>query len=43
MEQEIAAGGHDIILFRLHRAAIAEGIMPLVFHSSVFYTLIPIG
>nr|WP_277813629.1 flavin reductase family protein [Sphingomonas melonis] len=36
VEQAIAAGGHDIILFRLHRAATAEGIMWLVFHSSVF-------
>lgn len=43
VEQEIAAGGHDIILFRLHRAATAEGIMSLVFHSSVFHTLTPIG
>ncbi|MHA0319662.1 transposase [Sphingomonas melonis] len=43
VEQEIAAGDHDIILFRLHRAATAEGIMPLVFHSSVFRTLTPIG
>lgn len=43
VEQEIAAGDHDIILFRLHRAATAEGIMPLVFHSSVFHTLTPIA
>ncbi|WP_294328239.1 flavin reductase family protein [uncultured Sphingomonas sp.] len=42
VEQEIAAGDHDIILFRLHRAATAEGIMPLVFHSSDFHTLTPI-
>ncbi|MBB3874307.1 hypothetical protein [Sphingomonas aquatilis] len=42
MEQEIAAGDHDIILFRLHRAATAGGIMWLVFHSSVFHTLTPI-
>ncbi|WP_420142256.1 flavin reductase family protein [Sphingomonas sp.] len=43
VEQEIAAGDHDIILFRLRRAATAEGIMPLVFHSSDFHTLTPIG
>ena len=43
VEQEIAAGDHDIILFRLHGAATAEGIMSLVFHSSVFRTLTPIG
>ena len=43
VEQEIAAGDHDIILFRLHRAATAEGILPLVFHSSDFHTLMPIG
>ncbi|WP_426256096.1 flavin reductase family protein [Sphingomonas sp. DC2300-3] len=43
MEQEVAAGDHDIILLRLHRAATAEGIMSLVFHSSVFHTLTPIG
>ncbi|WP_367268741.1 flavin reductase family protein [uncultured Sphingomonas sp.] len=41
--QENAAADHDIILFRLHRAATAEGIMSLVFHSSVFHTLTPIG
>lgn len=40
---EIAAGDHDIILFQLHRATIAEEIMPLVFHSSGFHTLTPIG
>lgn len=42
VEQEIAAGDHDIILFRPHRAATAEGIMPLVFHASDFHTLTPI-
>jgi flavin reductase (DIM6/NTAB) family NADH-FMN oxidoreductase RutF len=43
VETEIAAGDHDIVLFRLHRAAVAEGIMPLVFHSSDFHVLAPIG
>lgn len=43
VKQEIAAGDHDIILFRLHRAATAEGIILLVFHSSVFHTPTPIG
>ncbi len=43
VETEIAAGDHDIVLFRLHRAAVADGIMPLVFHSSDFHTLAPIG
>jgi len=43
VEQEIAAGDHDIVLFRLHRAAVADEIMPLVFHSSDFHTLAPIG
>lgn len=42
IEQEIAAGDHDIVLFRLHRAAVADGGMPLVFHSSGFHTLTPI-
>jgi flavin reductase (DIM6/NTAB) family NADH-FMN oxidoreductase RutF len=43
VEQEIAAGDHDIILFRLHRAAVADEVMPLVFHSSAFHTLAPIS
>ncbi|MCC2978192.1 flavin reductase family protein [Sphingomonas sp. PL-96] len=42
VEQEIAAGDHDIILFRLHRAAIADDVAPLVFHSSSFHTLAPL-
>lgn len=42
VEQEIAAGDHDIVLFRLHRAAVVDGVMPLVFHSSDFHTLVPI-
>lgn len=42
VENEIAAGDHNIVLFRLHRAAGADGIMPLVFHSSEFYTISPI-
>jgi hypothetical protein len=43
LDKEIAAGDHDIVLFRLHRAAVADGIMPLVFHSSDFHALAPIG
>lgn len=43
VEKEIAAGDHDIVLFRLHRAAVAEDIMPLVFHSSDFHTLVPLA
>lgn len=43
VEQEIAAGDHDIILFRLHRTATADGVMPLIFHASDFHTLMPIG
>lgn len=43
LEQEIAAGDHDIVLLRLHRAAVADEVMPLVFHSSDFHTLVPIG
>lgn len=42
VEKDIAAGDHDIVLFRLHRAAVADGVMPLVFHSSDFHTLAPI-
>lgn len=37
--KEIPAGDHDIVLFRLHRTAVADGVMPLVFHSSDFHTL----
>ncbi len=43
VENEIAAGDHDIVLFRLHRTAAADGIMPLVFHSSDFHTIAPLG
>jgi flavin reductase (DIM6/NTAB) family NADH-FMN oxidoreductase RutF len=43
LDQEIAAGDHDIVLLRLHRAAVADKVMPLVFHSSDFHTLAPIG
>jgi flavin reductase (DIM6/NTAB) family NADH-FMN oxidoreductase RutF len=43
VEKEIAAGDHEIVLFRLHRTAVADGMMPLVFHSSDFHTLAPIG
>lgn len=43
VEQEIPAGDHEIVLFRLHRAVIADQIMPLVFHSSDFHTLAPLG
>jgi flavin reductase (DIM6/NTAB) family NADH-FMN oxidoreductase RutF len=42
VETEIAAGDHDIVLFRLHRATAAEDIQPLVFHASAFHTLAPI-
>ncbi len=42
-EKEIAAGDHDIVLFRLHRAAVADEIQPLVFHASDFHMLMPIG
>lgn len=42
VEKEIEAGDHDIVLFRLHQAAAADGIMPLVFHSSGFHALAPI-
>lgn len=42
VEQEIEAGDHDIVLFRLHRASVADNITPLVFHSSDFHTLTPI-
>lgn len=42
LEQEIAVGDHDIVLLRLHRAAVADEVMPLVFHSSDFHTLAPI-
>jgi flavin reductase (DIM6/NTAB) family NADH-FMN oxidoreductase RutF len=43
VETEIEAGDHDIVLFRLHRTAAVDGIMPLVFHSSSFHTLAPIA
>lgn len=43
VENEIPAGDHDIVLFRLRRAAAADGIMPLIFHSSDFHTIAPVG
>lgn len=43
VEREIEAGDHDIILFRLNQAAVAARIMPLVFHSSDFHTIAPVG
>ena len=43
VEKEIEAGDHDIVLFRLHQAALADdGVMPLIFHSSDFHTIAPI-
>jgi flavin reductase (DIM6/NTAB) family NADH-FMN oxidoreductase RutF len=42
VEKEVAAGDHDIVVLRLHRAAAADDIMPLVFHSSAFHTLTPV-
>ncbi|WP_427791505.1 flavin reductase family protein [Brevundimonas diminuta] len=42
IEKEIEAGDHDIVLFRLHRAAVADGSMPLVFHSGGFHTITPV-
>jgi flavin reductase (DIM6/NTAB) family NADH-FMN oxidoreductase RutF len=43
VEKEVEAGDHDIVLFRLYRAAAAEGISPLIFPSSTFHTLSPIA
>ncbi|WP_077228473.1 flavin reductase family protein [Sphingomonas hengshuiensis] len=43
LEQEIPAGDHDIVLFRLHRASLANSVMPLVFHCSDFHTLTPVN
>ena len=43
VENQIAAGDHVIVIFRIHRTAAVEGVMPLVFHSSDFHTLAPIG
>ena len=43
VDKEVAAGDHDIVVLRLHRAAAADDIMPLVFHSSAFHTLAPVG
>ena len=41
VEKEIEAGDHDIVLLHLHQAVMANGIMPLVYHSSDFYTITP--
>ncbi len=43
VEKEITAGDHDIVLFRLHRATVADDVMPLVFHASGFHTIAAIG
>lgn len=42
VEKEIEAGDHDIVLFRLHRAAANDGVRPLVFHASDFHALTPL-
>ena len=42
VEKEIEAGDHDIVLLHLHRAAAADGVLPLIFHSSDFHTIAPI-
>jgi flavin reductase (DIM6/NTAB) family NADH-FMN oxidoreductase RutF len=43
IEKEVPAGDHDIVVLRLHRAAAAEDVIPLVFHSSAFHTIAPLG
>lgn len=43
IEKEIGAGDHDIVLFRLRRAAVTDGVMPLIFHSSDFHTITPLA
>ena len=43
IEKEVAAGDHNIVVLRLHRAAVADDVMPLVFHSSAFHTIAPVG
>lgn len=43
VDKEIEAGDHHIILLRLHRAAAVDDVLPLIFHSSDFHTLAPIG
>jgi flavin reductase (DIM6/NTAB) family NADH-FMN oxidoreductase RutF len=42
IEREIQAGDHDIVLFRLNRATVADEIMPLIYHASGFHALAPI-
>jgi flavin reductase (DIM6/NTAB) family NADH-FMN oxidoreductase RutF len=43
VENQIPAGDHDIVVLRLHRVAVADGVSPLVFHASDFCTLAPLG
>lgn len=42
IDKEIEAGDHDIVLLRLHRSAAADGVLPLIFHSSDFHTITPL-
>ena len=39
LERQIAAGDHDLVLMRVHRASIAEYARPLIFHASRFHGL----
>ena len=39
IEQEIPAGDHELILFRLHRLTTHPRVGPLIFHGSKFHLL----
>lgn len=42
VENEITAGDHEIVLFRIHGLTIHQDVNPLVFHLSKFHQLQPI-
>jgi flavin reductase (DIM6/NTAB) family NADH-FMN oxidoreductase RutF len=39
IDQQVRAGDHDIIVFRIHDLGDTPGVAPLVFHGSVFRRL----
>jgi len=39
LDQEVAAGDHDLALLRIHRAEVSDSAQPLVFHRSQFARL----
>jgi flavin reductase (DIM6/NTAB) family NADH-FMN oxidoreductase RutF len=39
IDNEIVAGDHDIVVFRVHDLDVVPGVSPLVFHASAYHRL----